>query len=198
MFLSVLDLFKIGIGPSSSHTMGPMTAAIRFLDDIAGEQELGDARSAIKRLSVGLHGSLAFTGIGHGTDGAVILGLCGHRPEEIDPDAIPAIVKAVAAKCEVSPPGHQGYRFDPTADLVLDRGNPLPGHPNGMVFTAFDHDDRACLQRTYYSIGGGFVATDTELAALRAGDDDGQLAVPFPFTNATEMLDMAARSGLCA
>ena len=195
MFLSVVDIFKIGIGPSSSHTMGPMNAAARFLDEIAAERQ--EAATAVVRLSVSLHGSLAYTGIGHGTDNAVILGPCGHRPEEIDPDAVAGIVESVAGGGQVSPPGHPRYRFDPSADLVLDRGHPLPGHANGMVFTAFDADDHARLQRTYYSIGGGFVVTDRELEAIRSGDDDKQqLAVPFPFTNAAEMLAMAAESGL--
>ena len=87
-YFGVFDLFKIGIGPSSSHTMGPMTAALRFLDEVAAERESDDATSVVVRLSVALHGSLAFTGLGHGTDAAVILGLCGHRPDGIDPDAV--------------------------------------------------------------------------------------------------------------
>ncbi len=103
MFLSVLDIFKIGIGPSSSHTMGPMNAAARFLDEIAAEP---GAAKAVVRLSVSLHGSLAFTGIGHATDNAVILGLCGHRPDEIDPDTMAAIVESITTGEEVSPPGH--------------------------------------------------------------------------------------------
>ena len=113
MFLSVFDLFKIGIGPSSSHTMGPMTAAARFLDEIASGDWPRPAGAKVDRIAVSLHGSLAYTGIGHGTDRAVILGLAGETPQTVDPDKTDATIADIAAAKRVSPPGHPSYRFDP-------------------------------------------------------------------------------------
>ena len=197
MFLSVFDLFKIGIGPSSSHTMGPMTAASRFLDEILRGDWPRPAGAQVARISASLHGSLAFTGIGHGTDRAVILGLTGLTPLTVDPDRIEAIVEGVAAVKAVEPPGHPRYRFDPVTDLVMDRKTPLPGHANGMSFSAFDAQDRLLLKRVYYSIGGGFVVSDEELQRLKArGPEAAANDVPYPFSSAAEMLDMARASGL--
>ena len=113
MFLSVFDLFKIGIGPSSSHTMGPMTAAARFLAEIAGGDWPRPAGVSVDRLGASLHGSLAYTGIGHGTDRAVILGLAGLTPVTVDPDKSDDIVETIKADKRISPPGHPSYRFDP-------------------------------------------------------------------------------------
>ena len=197
MFLSVFDVFKVGIGPSSSHTMGPMTAAGRFLDEILNGEWPRPADYRVTRLAVSLHGSLAYTGVGHGTDRAVILGLAGQQPETVDPDAMDSIVAAVRTNRLVSPPGHPPYRFDPEKDLIFDRKKPLPGHANGMTFDAYDRDDRLLLRRLYYSIGGGFVVTDLELEAmLAASKPAAESGVPFPFRNAAEMLDMARQSGL--
>lgn len=199
MFLSVFDLFKIGIGPSSSHTMGPMTAAARFLSELSGDDWPRPAGVAVARLAVSLHGSLAFTGVGHGTDRAVILGLTGLTPVTVDPDNVDATLADVQAQKRVSPPGHPTYRFDPANDLVLDKKTPLPGHANGMAFSAFDADDRLLLRRIYYSIGGGFVVSDEELQRMKAEGPvrgSGDKGVPYPFGKAKEMLAMAARSGL--
>lgn len=197
MFLSVFDLFKIGIGPSSSHTMGPMTAAARFLDEILGDDWPRPAGATVQRLFVSLHGSLAFTGVGHGTDRAVFLGLTGLTPVTVDPDAADAILATVEATKQVQPPGHPAYRFDPAADLVLDKKTPLPGHANGMAFSAFDGGGRLLLRRVYYSIGGGFVVSEEELQRLKAqGQPKAEKGVPYPFRNAKEMLAMAAKSGL--
>ncbi|MGI6853110.1 L-serine ammonia-lyase [Mesorhizobium sp. 1B3] len=199
MFLSVFDLFKIGIGPSSSHTMGPMTAASRFLEELLSGEWPRPAAAKVARLSASLHGSLAFTGIGHGTDRAVILGLAGETPVTVDPDKADAIVDRIKGEKSVSPPGHPAYRFDPATDLVLDKKAPLPGHANGMAFCAFDADDRLLLRRIYYSTGGGFVVSDEELQHMKA---EGPLRkgagkpVPYPFGNAMQMLTMAANSGL--
>jgi L-serine dehydratase len=197
MFLSVFDLFKIGIGPSSSHTMGPMTAAARFLEELAGSDWPRPAGAKVERLAVSLHGSLAFTGIGHGTDRAVILGLTGETPLTVDPDRVDAVLERVAAEKRVSPPGHAAYRFDPAADLVLDKKTPLPGHANGMAFMAYDGDGRLLIKRVYYSVGGGFVVSDEELQRLKSGNaGPAQKGVPYPFANAQQMLSMAAESGL--
>jgi len=197
LFLSVFDLFKIGIGPSSSHTMGPMTAARRFLDEIGGNDWPRPAGTKVGRVGASLHGSLAFTGIGHGSDRAVILGLSGETPTTVDPDKADAQVAAIVAAKQVNPPGHPSYRFDPARDLVLDRKTPLPGHANGMTFYAYDTDDHLILRRVYYSIGGGFVVSEEELQRMKGKPDKGQGgSVPYPFATAAEMLEMAARSGL--
>ncbi len=197
MFLSVFDLFKIGIGPSSSHTMGPMVAAGRFLDEIATGDWPRPAGAKVARLSVSLHGSLAFTGIGHATDRAVILGLSGLTPATVDPDEAEGVLAAVAESRRVAPAGHPAYAFDPATDLVLDRKTPLPGHANGMAFSAFDQDDRLLLRRVYYSIGGGFVASEEELQRLKGESPSARPSgVPYPFANARQMLAMAAESGL--
>jgi len=196
MFLSVFDLFKIGIGPSSSHTMGPMVAAERFLREIAEGEWPRPAGVEVARLSVSLHGSLAFTGVGHATDRAVILGLQGLTPVTVDPDAADAILQRIRDHKRLSPPRHPEYRFDPETDLIFDRKNPLPGHANGMAFSAFDGSDRLLLRRIYYSVGGGFVVSEEELQTLKAEKGPAvDRDVPYPFANASEMLMMAAESG---
>ncbi|MCM2404159.1 L-serine ammonia-lyase [Rhizobium sp. S153] len=197
MFLSVFDVFKIGVGPSSSHTMGPMTAANRFLDLILSDSWPRPHGAHVAALKVSLHGSLAYTGIGHGTGRAVIIGLTGEAPDSIDPDHMDAIIEEVEKTGKVQPPGHPAYTFQPKDDLVFDKKNPLPGHANGMRFSALDRDGRVLLTTVYYSIGGGFVVTDTELAAMQAAKkSSGGRKVPYPFSSAKEMLDMAASSGL--
>jgi L-serine dehydratase len=197
LFLSVFDLFKIGIGPSSSHTMGPMTAAARFLDEIANGDWPRPAGVTVARVGASLHGSLAFTGIGHGTDRAVILGLAGLIPTTIDPDQAEPMVESIRREKSVSPVGHPTYAFDPATDLVLDKKTPLPGHANGMQFYAYDSGGRLLFKQIYYSIGGGFVVSDEELQRMKArGPEKPSKKVPYPFANAKEMLAMAARSGL--
>jgi L-serine dehydratase len=195
MFLSIFDVFKIGIGPSSSHTMGPMTAARRFLDELKTSNWPRAANARPAALTASLHGSLAFTGIGHGSGRAVILGLCGEDPRTVDPDAMDAIIAGVEASGHVQPPGHAQYRFRPAVDLVFDKRNALPGHPNGLQFCAYDADGQLLLRRAYYSIGGGFVVSAEELEALKGATPD-QADVPYPFAGARDMLAMAAVSGL--
>jgi L-serine dehydratase len=194
MFLSVFDVFKIGIGPSSSHTMGPMSAANRFLAEIASGDWPRPASAKVAALTASLHGSLAFTGIGHGTGRAVILGLSGAAPDSVDPDQMDAIIAGVEARGMVEPPGHPAYRFVPSRDLIYDKAHPLPGHPNGMRFSALDADGGLLLRRVYYSIGGGFVVSEAELEAGRP--QQGQAEVPYPFRSAVDMLAMAELSGL--
>ncbi len=199
MFLSVFDVFKIGVGPSSSHTMGPMTAANRFLDLILSDEwprpSIGAQVAAIK---VSLHGSLAHTGIGHGTGRAVILGLMGEAPDKVDPDHMDATIDGVEKSGRITPEGHPSYQFQPKTDLIFDKKQPLPGHANGMSFSAYDKDGRLLVKRIYYSVGGGFVVTDTELEQMRARKkaQQGNYKVPYPFASAKQMLDMAERSGL--
>jgi L-serine dehydratase len=127
----------------------------------------------------------------------VILGLTGERPESIDPDRMETIVETVKAERKVTPPGHPSYRFDPKTDLVLDKKTPLPGHANGMAFNAFGRDGNLLLRRVFYSVGGGFVVTDTELEVMKAKKKAAvDATVPYPFANARQMLDMAKASGL--
>ncbi len=187
MFLSVFDMFKIGIGPSSSHTMGPMVAAARFLD------RLKSSPFTAKGLRARLHGSLAFTGVGHATDRAVILGLAGFRPDDYDAEKAEASLSRIREDRRVTPDGLGALSFDPATDLVFDYGPPLPGHANGLVLMATDAQGDVILQETYYSVGGGFVLTETELAAGKATDEGPP--VPFPFKSAAEMLEMCARTG---
>ena len=189
MFLSVFDVFKVGIGPSSSHTMGPMVAAARFLDRLRSSpfHPVG--------LRASLHGSLAFTGQGHATDRAVILGLAGFLPDSYDAAAAEAALTAIRSEGRVAPPGLPPLAFSPDRDLVFDYGPPLPGHANGMVLRALDAQGDVLLSETYYSIGGGFVRTAAELAEGREAADDGP-PVPWAFRTAAEMLEMAQVSGL--
>ncbi|MDO9415332.1 L-serine ammonia-lyase [Pararhizobium sp.] len=197
MFLSVFDVFKIGIGPSSSHTMGPMSAANRFLELILSNDWPRPGNATVTAIKASLHGSLAFTGIGHGTGRAVILGLMGESPDRIDPDQMDPIIETVERTGRITPPGHPAYQFQPKTDLVFDKKVPLPGHANGMSFSAFDRDGRLLLKRIYYSVGGGFVVTDTELESMRASKNKpSDKKVPFPFSSAKQMLEMAGRSGL--
>lgn len=194
MFLSVFEVFKIGIGPSSSHTMGPMCAANRFLAEIAHGDWPRPAGARVAALRVSLHGSLAFTGVGHGTGRAVVLGLCGFAPDQVDPDCIDALVAGVEAEGRVHPDGHPAYRFRPALDLVYDRKERLPGHTNGLQFFAYDADGSLLLRRVYYSIGGGFVVGEAELAA--GATSAIAITAPYPFASATQMLAMAESSGL--
>ncbi len=187
MFLSVFDLFKVGVGPSSSHTIGPMVAAARFLDHLRAQP------FRVAGVQVSLHGSLAFTGVGHATDRAVILGLAGIKAATYDAVAAEAALIVVRDTKRVAPDGLPSLRFDPLQDLIFDFGAPLPGHANGMVFTGRDAQGDAVTRVTYYSIGGGFVVTDAELAA-GAGADDGP-AVPWPFATAAQMVQMAQDAG---
>jgi L-serine dehydratase len=187
MFLSVFDMFKVGVGPSSSHTMGPMVAAARFLDLMrASPFEFHGLRGS-------LHGSLAFTGVGHATDRATILGLAGFLPDTYDHDKAEAALADIRESGVVSPPDLPALQFDPKEDLAFDYGPALEGHANGMILMATDRQGDVILQETYYSIGGGFVVTEAELTAGK--DTDEGDPVPYPFKTAAEMLEMAETSG---
>ena len=188
MFLSVFDMFKIGIGPSSSHTMGPMVAASRFLDTLRASP------FHPKGLRASLHGSLAFTGVGHATDRATILGLAGFEPATYDGEKAEAALIAIRSSKSITAPGLPTLHFDPGADLVFDYGPALPGHANGMILKATDAQGDVILQETYYSIGGGFVLTADELAE-RGQKKPKPAAVPYPFETADAMLAMAKSSG---
>ena len=188
MFLSVFDIFKVGVGPSSSHTMGPMVAAARFLD------RLREGPFAVSGLRASLHGSLAFTGVGHATDRATILGLAGFEPSTDDAEKAEAALAAIHQTKTVSPEGLGELSFDPKSDLIFDYDRSLPGHANGMILMATDAQGDVVNQQTYYSVGGGFVMTEAELAVDRKASDTGP-PCPYPFTSAAEMLAMARDSG---
>jgi L-serine dehydratase len=189
MFLSVFDLYKIGIGPSSSHTVGPMVAARRFLAEIAAQTHGEGAR-----ISVSLHGSLAFTGKGHGSDRAIILGLAGERPDSIDPDAVTTILARMSQQKCVHLADGRKPAFDPEKDVRFDFGPALPGHANGMIFR-LERDGHTLAGETYYSIGGGFVQTSDERQRDVAGAPSQAQPVPYPFASAAEMLAMGKASG---
>ncbi len=190
MFLSVFDMFKVGIGPSSSHTMGPMVAGARFLDALRASpfHPVG--------LRASLHGSLAFTGKGHATDRATILGLAGFSPDSYDAAQAEAALAEIAATGLVTPPGLPALKFDPATDLIFDYGPALAGHANGMILMATDAQGDVILQETYYSIGGGFVLTAAEQDGLTDKDLNAPSPVPHPFRSAVEMMAMARASGL--
>ena len=154
--VSVFDIFKIGIGPSSSHTVGPMVAAGRFLTRLNRLQ----ATWNVARVRATLYGSLAYTGLGHGTDRAILLGLSGERPDDIDPAAISSLLAKIAQSGFLQLGGHQPTRFDAKSDLVFDVKTPSPGHPNGLRLEAFDSAGSVLASRVYFSVGGGFVVPE--------------------------------------
>lgn len=189
MFLSVFDMFKVGVGPSSSHTMGPMVAGARFLE------ALRTSPFHAHGLRATLHGSLAFTGVGHATDRATILGLAGFEPATYDAAKADATLAAIRATKTIDAPGLGTLHFDPERDLVFDYGPSLPGHANGMILRATDAEGDIILEETYYSIGGGFVLTAAELADAAGAKARARADVPYPFETGAEMLAMAKASG---
>ena len=193
MAVSVFDLFKIGIGPSSSHTVGPMRAARLFALRLAHDGLL----DATARVRSQLYGSLGATGKGHGSDKAVLLGLAGHEPDTVEVDAIPALLQAIRGARGLQLLGRHAVRFNEKTDLVFHRRETLPFHANGMRFTAFDDSGAELASRQYFSVGGGFVVSD-EVAA------DGSLhkiiapdatVLPLPFASGAELLALTAREG---
>ncbi|MBL4874753.1 MAG: L-serine ammonia-lyase [Rhodobacteraceae bacterium] len=194
MFLSALDIFKVGVGPSSSHTVGPMVAAADFLDLLrSGRQKIPGA-GKLARLGCSLHGSLSFTGKGHATDRAIMLGLAGFIPATFEADSAEATEAAIKASGKISPPDLGELDFDFDQDILFDYGPPLDGHPNGMILSAYDAAGNVYLRETYFSVGGGFILTAKEMDA-QDGSPEEPTGVPFPFRNAVEMLQMAGKSG---
>ncbi len=190
MTASVFELFKPGVGPSSSHTMGPMTAAARFVERLRADGKL--ARTA--RVETVLYASLALTGRGHATDRAVILGLAGFLPETLDPDAGEAAVAVARAEGRLLLGGEHTITFDEPRDIVFAGRQRLPEHPNALRFTAFDADHVSLAQHTYFSVGGGFVCDEEEIGRNRPSGDDRPL--PHPFESGADLLERAERSGL--
>lgn len=197
MFISVFDIFKPGIGPSSSHTMGPMVAAERFLTSLRQDEKIPGA-GTLASVSVTLHGSLAWTGKGHHTDRAVMLGLLGEAPDRLDPDAAEGLLAALAKRRKITHDGLPDIAFDPETDLTFDFGKPLPLHANALTFRAFDEAGNPFMTETYYSVGGGFVQTEAELTAppTSIGAEKRAMGYPHPFGSAEEMLAMGRKTGL--
>ena len=189
MFLSVFDIFKLSVGPSSSHTMGPMVAARRFVDDV-GAMPLPPGELA---LSVSLYGSLAYTGEGHGTFRAVLCGLAGMSPETYSRDEAERRLADLQQIRRVRA-GERTLRLDPSAAIIAERGKRLAEHPNGMTFRVTDEAGATVHAETYFSVGGGFVMTAEEMAVDKA--EIGGTDVPYPFAHASEMLQMGERAGL--
>lgn len=180
MEISVFDLFSIGIGPSSSHTVGPMRAANDFL-----HQHEAEAFNRIHSISIRLHGSLAFTGIGHGTNKAILMGLCGEQPESIDPFTIDARIEKILHEKKINLFGVHIISFDNHNDLQFDYSHLLPHHPNAMTFSTHDAQNNVIHHEVYYSVGGGFIVSDTQLK------NPSQLSthtLPYAFNSAAELL----------
>jgi L-serine dehydratase len=187
MALSVFDLFSIGIGPSSSHTVGPMRAAVMFAEGLNGQL------AAVARVRVELFGSLGATGRGHGSDSAVMLGLMGERPESCDPRQVRALVEEVRSTRRLSLLGVHEVGFDEAHDLVMHRRKALPLHPNGMTFVAFDTDGSVVAEHTYYSVGGGFVVGEDADGSTKVVQDD--TSVAHPFRTSEELLAHCRETG---
>jgi len=190
MAVSVFDLFKIGIGPSSSHTVGPMRAAARFISRWLDERGI---LKDVARVRAELFGSLALTGRGHGTDKAVLCGLEGEWPDKIDPDSIPARLDRIRKHKKINLLGKHEIAFDEKTDLVFNKRQKLPFHSNGMRFSAYDANGKELATRDYYSVGGGFVVNHDEAAENRIVPDTTPL--PFPFSTGDELLKLCEESG---
>jgi L-serine dehydratase len=181
MFVSAFDLFKIGLGPSSSHTVGPMRAAARFV-----HEALADKLESVDRLVIDLYGSLALTGRGHGTDRAVLLGLSGDAPDKIDPDQVEPKVRRIREQQSLRLDARREIPFREKDDLRFRIDKTLAFHSNGMRFTAFDLGGAIVARRVYFSVGGGFVVDEVE--AQHVADPPKAQHIPFPFANAAELL----------
>ncbi|EJB5283164.1 L-serine ammonia-lyase [Vibrio vulnificus] len=184
--LSIFDIFKIGVGPSSSHTNGPMIAGYQFTQLLANDLD------KVQRIQVDLYGSLSLTGKGHHTDRAVILGLLGNRPDTIRISSANQAMRQAIQEGQLSLRGERFIEFDFASDILFHTEN-LPLHENGMTISAFDEANQRIHFETYYSIGGGFIATEDE---LKNGKQESPVKVDFPFRNADEMLEMAEKNGL--
>jgi len=190
MALSAFDLYSVGIGPSSSHTVGPMRAAKRFADGLVETGRIADVR----RVRAELFGSLGATGHGHGSPKAVVLGLEGEEPATTDTDRADDRLGEIRASRSLRLAGTTPVPFDVDEDLVMHRRKSLPAHPNGMTFAAYDADDAEISFRTYYSVGGGFVVDEEATGADRVVLDETPLR--YPFTTGDELLAICAREGL--
>jgi L-serine dehydratase len=192
MAISCFELFKVGIGPSSSHTVGPMRAALRFVQSLAAEGLLADTA----RVRIELFGSLGATGKGHGSDKAVLLGLAGFEPDTVDVAGIPAFLESVARDGTLPLPGRGPLAFDARRDLVFNRRDSLPLHPNGMRCEALDQRGAKLLSKDFYSVGGGFVVTADAAAGGSVTIAADTTALPLPFRTGEDLLARCRESGL--
>ncbi|WP_028671987.1 L-serine ammonia-lyase [Saccharospirillum impatiens] len=190
MAISLFDMLKIGIGPSSSHTVGPMHAAYRFVEGLNDSGRLTE----VARIDIQLYGSLGATGKGHGTGPAVMLGLEGHRPDTFDPAMLNPRLDEIRTRGELCLHGAHAIAFTEATDLTYHRKESLPYHPNGMMFSAFNADGESVRQRTYYSVGGGFVVDEQAAGADRIVED--QTPQPYPFKSGADLLNQCKASGL--
>jgi len=190
MAISVLDMFTIGIGPSSSHSVGPMRAAGKFVKQLAA----ADTLDQCERIEVRLYGSLALTGKGHGTDKAILLGLEGATPEAVDPDEIDDRIASIRSLKQLKLPGGPIIPFDEENDLLFLRKESLPFHPNGMKFTAFDASVETLAETTCFSVGGGFIVDEAEAANNQRATSS--IEVRYPFSTGNELLKIADETGL--
>nr|WP_293947604.1 L-serine ammonia-lyase [Sneathiella sp.] len=188
--ISVTDLYTIGIGPSSSHTVGPMRAARRFVDHL----EAHDRLAATAHIRIELYGSLALTGRGHATDIAILLGLNGNRPSTIDPDTVPSLISKIRDSGKIALNGKQTIAFHEVESLLFLTDQILPEHANGMRFMAFDSQGGQILSKDYFSVGGGYVVSHDE--GDRAETRGHNIILPYPFTSAGELLAMGRDHGL--
>ncbi|SOB96806.1 L-serine ammonia-lyase [Thalassospira xiamenensis] len=187
--LSVVDLYTIGIGPSSSHTVGPMRAGYRFCQELEARNILEKIGSVI----VDLYGSLALTGKGHATDTAVIMGLSGERPRSVDPDRIAPTMDAIDRDRELQLYGRHPVSFNRDTNLVFHMAESLPEHPNGMRITAFDYDGVVLHKQEYFSVGGGFIVSGDDRGAEYSGDN---ITLPYPFSSADELMAICKQEKL--
>ena len=190
MALSALDMFSVGIGPSSSHTVGPMRAAVLFVEGLAADGLLPEVR----RVQAELFGSLGATGHGHGSDKAVILGLEGSRPETIDTETADERVATATDSGRLVLAGGHVVAFSRADDVIMHRRRSLPAHPNGMVFRVFAADGTVLRERTYYSVGGGFVVDEHAVGVDRIVED--ATPVRYPFRSGAELLEICRREQL--
>jgi L-serine dehydratase len=188
MSISLFDLFSIGIGPSSSHTVGPMAAANQFLEQI----HTADVFNQVHRIKTELYGSLALTGKGHGTDKAILNGLEGHAPETVDPSMMVARMQAIQSNQKLHLAGKKYIGFNPVQDFVLFQKEILPQHSNGLRFTAYDDHHKQLISQVYYSIGGGFIVTEENYGL----EQPEQATLPYPFETADELLTQCKKNNL--
>lgn len=190
MAISVVDMFSIGIGPSSSHTVGPMRAALKFVNTSSTECSQAD----ISSITVELFGSLGHTGKGHGSDKAIILGLLGEDPEDVDPDSVPEILKQISNEGSLLLKGKHSISFNSKSHIIFHRKKSLPGHPNGMKFSAKNADGELLCSKIYYSVGGGFVVDEFIGDEMLLNSDNRTLA--YPFKTGAELLAQCQQNGL--
>ena len=186
--ISVFDMFKVGVGPSSSHTVGPMKAGKQFIDDLIEQGKF----DAVATLHVDVYGSLSMTGHGHNTDIAIIMGLAGYLPHDVDIDLIPTFIEQVKQTKKLSiAQGKKKVNFDWDANMVFHNSF-LSLHENGMTITALDADRNVLYRQTYYSIGGGFIVDEAHFGQ----EEENPVTVPYPYQHAEDILKHCQESGL--